>query len=661
MEESTERNEDKQILIQDEQNTEEQTEEEQTNQETLHNINEEEIQIDSDHQEQAEAQNEEEREDIEVSPLDETMITSNISNHEEHIARSGYNLRPKRTPDYSYRFALLSVKAGIKKWGSRARDAVLDELRTFIKEKVFQQLKGPTIQQIAQALWIHAFIVEKRDGRIKARAVADGRTQKRYMEEETYSPTVKLESIMLSTLIDAHEQREVVTIDIKGAFLKAKVPEDMELIVKMGGELAQMMCELDPELQVDENGMLYLKCVKALYGYIEAARLFYNDLNHSLANVMGFKRNQYDPCVYNKDTNDGVVTVRVHVDNLKASARSAKILEEFIEDLRKIYGEITVHRGCEHDYLSMVMCHNKDNRSVTLDMKRYISGCIDEFMEAAPGSIVKTAKTPATENLFKVRDDNEAKLLDKQKAMTFHATVAKLLFMAKRGRPDILLAVSFLTTTRVKLPTEDDWKKLTRVLSYLKGTMDLCLTLSCSALDKLTWYIDGSYAVHSDMKGQSGATLMTGGCAVLCRSNKQKINTRSSTESELIAVDDALPTIQWTRSFLKEQGYDLETLIMEDNRSTMLLMKNGQLSSGKGTKHFDVRYFYVKDLLERGVINVEHCISDQMIADFFTKSRHEVPTSSRYYSEYSIIISCSTIQERVGKQEIEFAYYCYSR
>ena len=129
-------------------------------------------------------QDEEEREVVKVSPLDETIITSNISSHdEEPRASSGYNLRPKRTLDYSYRFALLSVKAGIKKWGDRAKDAILDELRTFIKEKVFQRLKGPTVQQIARALWIHAFIVEKRDGRVKARAVADGRTQKRYMEE----------------------------------------------------------------------------------------------------------------------------------------------------------------------------------------------------------------------------------------------------------------------------------------------------------------------------------------------------------------------------------------------------------------------------------------------------------------------------------------------
>jgi hypothetical protein len=109
-----------------------------------------------------------------------------------------------------------------------------------------------------KALRVHCFLTEKRDGRIKARAVADGRLQIRYKEEETSSPTVKLESIMLCSLIDALEKRHVVTIDIKGAFLKAHVPDDLELIVKMEGELAELFAELNPEFKLDENGVLYL-------------------------------------------------------------------------------------------------------------------------------------------------------------------------------------------------------------------------------------------------------------------------------------------------------------------------------------------------------------------------------------------------------------------
>lgn len=78
---------------------------------------------------------------------------------------------------------------------------------------------------------------------------------------------------------------------------------------------------------------------------------------------------------------------------------------------------------------------------------------------------------------------------------------------------------------------------------------------------------------------------MTDGCVLLAKSSKQKVNTRNSTKSELIAMDDALPTVQWTENFMKEQGYDLDTILQEDNQSTMLLMKNGQLSAGKHTKH----------------------------------------------------------------------------
>jgi hypothetical protein len=96
----------------------------------------------------------------------------------------------------------------------------------------------------------------------------------------------------------------------------------------------------------------------------------------------------------------------------------------------------------------------------------------------------------------------------------------------------------------------DDWKKMKRVIGYLKETIDFELVISCEELKNLTWYIDGSYAVYDDMKGQSGSLLMIGKNAVLSRLNKQKVNTRSSTETELIAVDDTLPTVQCASLFI---------------------------------------------------------------------------------------------------------------
>jgi hypothetical protein len=173
--------------------------------------------------EQEEIENEEEVDKEEVTENDPKVNSNNR-----------YSLRPNRTCDYKFMF--IFVKVGLTKWGDKARQAMLDELMMFLQLNVFTFMPNPTKEQMRKALRVHCFLTEKRDGRIKARAVADGRSQIRCKEEETYSPTVKLESIMLCSLIDALEKWHVVTIDIKEAFLKAHVPDDLELIVKMEGD-----------------------------------------------------------------------------------------------------------------------------------------------------------------------------------------------------------------------------------------------------------------------------------------------------------------------------------------------------------------------------------------------------------------------------------------
>ncbi len=84
---------------------------------------------------------------------------------------------------------------------------------------------------------------------------------------------------------------------------------------------------------------------------------------------------------------------------------------------------------------------------------------------------------PGANYLFTVRDKQDAKLLDKERALAFHHTMAQLLFMATRARRDIQRTVVFLTT-RVKSPDKDNWGKLKQVLKYLNGTKKLKLKLS---------------------------------------------------------------------------------------------------------------------------------------------------------------------------------------
>ena len=106
----------------------------------------------------------------------------------------------------------------------------------------------------------------------------------------------------------------------------------------------------------------------------------------------------------------------------------------------------------------------------------------------------------------------------------------------------------------------------------------------------------------------------------MCKSTKQKLNTKSSTEAELIGASDYLPNTIWARMFLESQGYAItENIFAQDNKSAILLERNGRSSSGQKTRHIDIRYFFIKDRLISENITVRHCPTESMLADFFTK------------------------------------------
>jgi hypothetical protein len=103
-------------------------------------------------------------------------------------------------------------------------------------------------------------------------------------------------------------------------------------------------------------------------------------------------------------------------------------------------------------------------------------------------------------------------------------------------------------------------------------------------------------------------------------STKQKVNTRSSTESELVAHDDVVSKILWSKQFIEAQGFTVNAnIVYRDNTSAMKLKENGEASSGKCTRHFDIKYFYITDLIKRNEIQIVYCPTEEMIADYMTK------------------------------------------
>ena len=130
---------------------------------------------------------------------------------------------------------------------------------------------------------------------------------------------------------------------------------------------------------------------------------------------------------------------------------------------------------------------------VRVNITDYLKKIVSEFTE----TIQERVTTPSADHLFTVREDADRKPLDKDRAVTFHNSVAQLIFATPHIGKDIQTAVAFLTT-RVRSPDEGDWRKLRQVLQYIRSTIHTPLILRVDKLNIVKWWVDASYAMHTD-------------------------------------------------------------------------------------------------------------------------------------------------------------------
>jgi hypothetical protein len=196
--------------------------------------------------------------------------------------------------------------------------------------------------------------------------------------------------------------------------------------------------------------------------------------------------------------------------------------------------------------------------------------------------------------------------------------VAKLLYLAKRVAPDILLAVNFLAGY-VKEPTQEDEMNLDRVFRYLRGSKNRSASYWRDAEIKISTYIDAAFACHEEKKSRSGCVLMCAGSFVGAWSSKQSVNAFSSTEAELIALSEDCSWVLWAKHWLESQGHKQGAVtIFQDNTSVPSILKKGP-SADLRTRYLSIRYFFMGDLIKRKEAAIHYCPKDDMLVDMFTK------------------------------------------
>lgn len=514
----------------------------------------------------------------------------------------------------------ISVNEALRTRGDAAVSVIEKELGQMINKKVsapvdLRQLSREEKHRIIRSSMFlkEKFLASGDFEKLKARLVAGGNQQDRDLYDDLSAPTVGTSSVFTLLSIAAHERRCITVVDISGAFLNADTTTGLTVHMRLDRNMTDIMIKLAPEYRnyVDTKGCVVVRLDKALYGCMESAALWYENLRDSLSELR-YVANTHDICVFNKCNEYRVqCTVAVHVDDLMIMSIDEGMIEAFVTGLIKRYGDITRKNGPVVNYLGMIF-----DLSTAGTAKVSMCGYVEDMLKES--GTVGGARTPATEGLFDVREC--AGMATEEQRVRFHRLVAKLLYLAKRARPDWLTAVAFLAT-RVTKCSIDDLVKLEQPLKYVCCTRDRGIVFAPG--DKgivISVLIDAAYGVHPDGKSHTGSCVVIGERgAVHCKSAKQQIVTKSSTEAELVALSDSSNQALNLRNFIIGQGHLYGPVtVYQDNMSCMSLIERGR-SAAERTRHIAIKYFWLKERVDQGEARVYHLGTKDMNANLLTK------------------------------------------
>ena len=344
---------------------------------------------------------------------------------------------------------------------------------------------------------------------------------------------------------------------------------------------------------------------------MEAAHYWWEELKDK------FEKDDYvvskkDKCVFIKHKEDKVSICATTVDDCSfICTRDENWIEQQIQMLKNAFQEVTVESGDEIGLVGMQIRMDRESKQVVITQPKHVERIIEKF------KVTKAAPTPALGKLM--ADDVDSPLLEDQ--TDYMSKCAMLMYVSQRTYPEIRPAVIKLSTKYNKA-TVEDMKKATRVAEYIYGCKDTHkLVLRPKSL-KLISVADASYAEHTDGKSHSGGVVgfeSDTSCYFGFISSKQPVVAKSAGEAELIAHNKIGDLVEWAREMLEELGYPQKKVPMYvDSTCAMQMVKQGT-GSFKRAKHIKVRYFWLKELIDGGLLELFYVPTDELVADILTK------------------------------------------
>ena len=483
--------------------------------------------------------------------------------------------------------------------------AMQNEMESLHRNGTWDLVPVPNRKRPVKCKWVYKLkepVNPDEKPRYKARLVAKGYSQIPGIDyTDIYSPVVKHTSIRVLLGLVAANNYELEQLDVTTAFLN--------------GELEEEIFMQQPEGFVVPGKEDYVcKLNKSLYGLKQSPRQWYKRFD-SFMTSHEFKRCTRDSCVYYKNCDDGsMIYLLLYVDDMLIAAKDMKEIQKLKDQLKAEFEMKDL--GAAKKILGMEIVRDRKSRVLHLSQKNYIERILRRFNmhEAKPVNTPFAAHFKLSSALSPTTETD----MEYMARVPYSSVVGSLMYAMICTRPDLAYAVSMVSRYMAN-PGKEHWKAVQWIFRYLRGTSSLCLHFGKSTTGVLG-YVDSDHAKDLDKRRSiTGYVFTLNGCAISWKAQLQSTVALSSTEAEYMAITEAVKEDIWLKGLFGELDDRLKvTTVFCDNQSAIFLSKDQMFHDR--TKHIDIRYHFVRDIIEKGDCVVKKIHTDDNPADMFTKS-----------------------------------------
>ena len=485
----------------------------------------------------------------------------------------------------------------------RWKEAMDREIVTLEKAGTWDTVPRPAGKNIVGSKWVF-WVKRKADGSLdkyKARLVARGFTQIFGVDYfTTYSPVAKLTSFRAILAIAARHDWDIESFDFNGAYLNGELDPNEEIYMQS-----------PPGYESDARAVKHLK--KSLYGLKQAGRRWYDTLVRALTDL-GFKISVADPGVFLARVGQELLVLAVHVDDCILMGSLSNLIVQYKARLNSCYALTDL--GPVHWLLGIKITRDRKARTISLSQASYIDAILARFAlsDAKPHDVPMKPKIIYSKKSAPTTPEEHLRM----KNTPYREAVGSLMYAAVATRPDIAFAVSTLSQF-LDNPGDLHWQAVKNVFRYLAGTKDSELTYGGERHD-IEGYSDADGATQEHRHAISGYTFIFDGGAISWSSKKQELITLSTAEAEYVAATHAAKEAIWLRKLFGEiyPNSLSPTFLYCDNQSALKLATADNYHAR--TKHIDVRYHFIREVVARGAIKLAYCQTEDMVADMLTKA-----------------------------------------